>query len=95
MTQAGISDPALLHTASFGVAYLHEAMTVGEKHAIESLYNAGLISVVVSTVALVWGFPLTAAVVVVMDTQQYDGREHRYVGYATQLSVRCLFPVLP
>ncbi len=81
LTAAGINDPALLHCASFGVAYYHEAMTAAEKGAIEALYKDGLISVVVATVALAWGFPLTAAVVVIMDTQQYDGREHRYVGY--------------
>jgi pre-mRNA-splicing helicase BRR2 len=81
LTEAGITDPALTHTASFGVAFYTEAMSPAERKVVEALYNAGLISVVVATVSLVWGFPITAAVVVVMDTQQYDGREHRYVNY--------------
>lgn len=77
---AGVTDRALLHTASFGVGYLHEAMSASDRAAVEGLYSSGLLGVVVVTVSLVWGFPLTAAVVVVMDTVQYDGREHRYVG---------------
>jgi pre-mRNA-splicing helicase BRR2 len=81
LTASGVTDPALLHTASFGIAYYHEAMSPAERSAVEGLYTRGLVSVVVATVSLAWGFPLTANVVVIMDTQQYDGREHRYVGY--------------
>ncbi len=80
LTACGVRDGALLHTASFGVGYLHEGMTAAERRAVEELYTTGYLGVLVVSVSLTWGFGLTAALVVVMDTVQYDGREHRYIG---------------
>jgi pre-mRNA-splicing helicase BRR2 len=81
LTSAGVTDKALLQTASFGVAYVHEAMPLNERKAVEALYSSGHIGIIIIPVSLVWGLGLTAALVVVMDTVQYDGREHRYIGY--------------
>ncbi len=90
---AGVTDQALLHTASMGVGYIHEAQSIAERQAVEALYNSGRLGVVVASVATTWGFSLTAALVVIMDTQQYDGREHRYVGYVVT-AASCCEPLL-
>ncbi|KAL5471241.1 hypothetical protein EMCRGX_G029336, partial [Ephydatia muelleri] len=74
-----IKDKTLMETLSNGVAYLHEGLTAMEKKVVEQLFSSGAIQVLVASRNLCWGMSVAAHLVVVMDTQYYDGRGHRYV----------------
>ena len=68
-----------METLSNGVAYLHEGLSAMEKKVVEQLFSSGAIQVLVASRNLCWGMSVAAHLVVVMDTQFYDGRGHRYV----------------
>lgn len=79
---ASLSDGAVRQLAQRGVGVLHEHSPAAERRAVETLYAAGAISLLVVSHALCWGLALSARVVVVLDTQFFDGAEHRYVDYS-------------
>ncbi|CAH8538749.1 unnamed protein product [Schistosoma rodhaini] len=68
-----------------GVAYLHEAISKPDRRLIEVLFAAGALHTLVVSRALVWAAaspnPLTAYLVIVMDTQDYNGKIHAYEDY--------------
>jgi pre-mRNA-splicing helicase BRR2 len=74
-------DKTLIETISNGVAYLHEGLTDAEKRVVQQLFASGAVQVLVTSRNLCWGISVFAHLVVVMDTQFYDGRGHRYVDY--------------
>lgn len=45
---------------------------------VEQLFESGAVQVIVVSRNLCWGMGVNAHLVVVMDTQYYDGRGHRY-----------------
>ena len=51
------------------------------RERVEALYRDGVILVVVVPASYCWSLELTAMLVVIMGTETYDGREHRYVDY--------------
>lgn len=66
---------------SNGVAYLHEGLTDLERKLMEQLFQIGAIQVIVVSRNLTWGLNLSAHLVVVMDTQYYNGKIHAYEDY--------------
>jgi len=76
-----ISNKALKQSLSCGIGFYHEAVNETEKRIVEHLFNAGAIQVLVVTHSECWGLNLNAYLVVIMGTQYYDGKEHRYVDY--------------
>eukprot|EP01137_Pigoraptor_chileana_P032324 Opistho-2@21526 len=76
-----IRDETLKEAVSSGVAYYHGGLSETEKQTVENLYNAGAVQVVVAARDQCWGMTMAGQLVVVMDTQFYDGRDHRYVDY--------------
>jgi len=74
-----IKDPSLKECLSHGVGYYHAGLSDRERAVVERLYDAGAIQVVVSEFSLCWGMTMAAHMVVIMGTQYYDGRDHRYV----------------
>jgi len=64
-----------------GVAYLHEGLTDLERKLVEQLYETGAIQVIVVSRSLAWGLSLAAHLVIVMDTQYYNGKIHAYEDY--------------
>jgi pre-mRNA-splicing helicase BRR2 len=81
---AGVRDAALVTCLRQGVAFYHEGMRAPERELILRLYAAGAIGVVVAAKSAVgsmgaarWG----AHLVVIVGTESYDGREHKYVDY--------------
>ncbi|XP_063432226.1 U5 small nuclear ribonucleoprotein 200 kDa helicase-like [Mytilus trossulus] len=76
-----INDKTLKETLSNGVGYLHEGLADIERKAVEHLFSSGAIQVVVSSRNLSWGMNVAAHLVVVMDTQYYDGKTHSYEDY--------------
>ncbi|XP_065882563.1 U5 small nuclear ribonucleoprotein 200 kDa helicase-like [Dysidea avara] len=77
-----IKDKTLVEAISNGIAYLHEGLSDKERQIVEQLFMLGAIQVMVVSRSLCWAIVAKAHLVVVMDTQYYDGRGHRYVDYA-------------
>ena len=75
------SSQTLKETLSNGVAYLHEGLSELERKLVEQLYDSGAIQVVVVSRHLAWGLALSAHLVVVMDSQNYNGKVHAYEDY--------------
>lgn len=62
-----------------GIAYLHEGLSEIEQRVVEQLYSIGAIQVVVASRNMCWGLTLNAHLVVIMDTQYYNGKIHAWV----------------
>lgn len=58
------------------MAYLHEGLTSSDRRIVTKLFNSGAIQVVVVSKNLAWGSSLAAYLVIVMDTQFYNGKIH-------------------
>ncbi|XP_072177738.1 U5 small nuclear ribonucleoprotein 200 kDa helicase-like [Diadema setosum] len=76
-----VSDETLKEMLSNGIAYLHEGLSEIEQKVVEQLYMSGAVQVVVASRMMCWGMTLNAHLVVVMDTQYYNGKIHAYVDY--------------
>jgi len=64
-----------------GIAFYHETLTQAEKKVVETLFREGAVQVLVASRETCWGMSLEAQTVVLMGSQYYEGREHRYVDY--------------
>ena len=83
----------LIETVSNGVAYLHEGLSDIERKVVEQLFSSGAVQVMVVSRSLCWGMATSAHMVIVMDTQYYDGRGHRYAPQGREvLSTVSLLP---
>lgn len=76
-----ISEEALAEALSHGIGYYHEALSMSDKRIVKHLYDNGAIQVMVASRDVCWELDCTAHLVIVMGTQYYEGREHRYVDY--------------
>ena len=76
-----VKDAALRDSLSHGIGLYHEGLQPRDLSIVENLYNAGAIQVILSSRDVVWAMPLVAHLVIIMGTQFYIGREHRYVDY--------------
>uniref|UniRef100_A0A667XVK9 U5 small nuclear ribonucleoprotein 200 kDa helicase n=1 Tax=Myripristis murdjan TaxID=586833 RepID=A0A667XVK9_9TELE len=74
-----ITDLTLKETLANGVGYLHEGLSPTERKIVEQLFNS--VQVVVASRSLCWGTNISAHLVIVMDTQYYNGKIHAYVDY--------------
>ncbi|XP_076308174.1 U5 small nuclear ribonucleoprotein l(3)72Ab isoform X1 [Tachypleus tridentatus] len=73
-----VSDKTLKETLGNGVAYLHEGLSLADRKIVEQLFYSGAIQVAVVSRNLCWGLSLAAHLVVIMDTQFYNGKIHAY-----------------
>ena len=76
-----INDEELRHYVVNGVAFLHEGTTLNDRLIVERLFAANAIQVVVMSAALCWSTTINAYLVIIMDTQLYNGRIHAYEDY--------------
>ncbi|APA06914.1 hypothetical protein SS1G_04434 [Sclerotinia sclerotiorum 1980 UF-70] len=76
-----IQEEALAESISHGIGYFHEALSTGDKRIVKHLYDNGAIQVMVASRDVCWELDSKAHLVIVMGTQFYEGREHRYVDY--------------
>jgi pre-mRNA-splicing helicase BRR2 len=76
-----LEDKTLRETLMNGVAYLHEGTADQDKRLVEKLFASGAIQVLVVSRNLCWSLQLTSYLVVIMDTQFYNGQEHTYDDY--------------
>jgi pre-mRNA-splicing helicase BRR2 len=77
-----IQEEALAEALSHGVGYYHEALSQSDKRIVRHLYDNGAIQVLVASRDVCWELSTTAHLVIVMGTQYFEGREHRYVDYS-------------
>lgn len=76
-----MQDKTLKETLGQGVAYVHEGLSPSDHRLVEQLYDSGAIQVAVVTRSLCWGITMAAHLVIVMDTQLYNGKIHAYEDY--------------
>ena len=73
---------ALKHTLSKGVAFLHEGLSKKEQAVVRQLYSSGAVQVMIVAHTMCWGMNESAKLTVIMGTDAYNGREHRYAEYS-------------
>ncbi|KAL6700556.1 Sec63 Brl domain-containing protein [Trichoderma pleuroticola] len=76
-----VHEEALAEALSHGIGYYHEALSQSDKRIVKHLYDNGAIQVLVASRDVCWELTSTAHLVIVMGTQYFEGREHRYVDY--------------
>ncbi|XP_044135180.1 U5 small nuclear ribonucleoprotein 200 kDa helicase [Bufo gargarizans] len=76
-----LSDNTLKETLLNGVGYLHEGLSSLERRIVEQLFNSGAVQVIVASRSLCWGLNISAHLVIIMDSQYYNGKIHAYVDY--------------
>ena len=76
-----VHEVALADSMSHGIGYFHEALSTHDKRIVSHLYSRGALQVMVASRDVCWEIDCTARLVVVMGTQFYEGREHRYIDY--------------
>ena len=73
-----LEDQTLKETVLRGVAYLHEGLSVKDRTLIEKLYAAGALQVCIVSRSMLWSLTLFSYLVIIMDTQYYNGQDHTY-----------------
>jgi pre-mRNA-splicing helicase BRR2 len=76
-----IQEQTLATALSHGVGYYHEALSLSDKRIVSHLFSIGAIQVLLASRDVCWELNVTAHLVIVMNTQFFDGREHRYIDY--------------
>ncbi|KAK9472497.1 Sec63 Brl domain-containing protein [Dipodascopsis tothii] len=76
-----VQDPSLREVLALGVGYCHESMAQDDRRIVEHLFASGAVRVLFAARDMIWALRVRAYLVVVMGTQFYDGREHRYIDY--------------
>lgn len=78
---AKITNKTLQHCLPYGIAVYHEDLSEQERDIIQQLYNSGAIKLLICTYTECWALDMNAHLVIIMGTQYYDGKDHRYVDY--------------
>jgi pre-mRNA-splicing helicase BRR2 len=76
-----VNEKALVESLKHGIGYFHEALDSFDKSAVEYLFKIGAIQVLLVSRDCCWEIESTAHLVIVMGTQFFEGREHRYIDY--------------
>ncbi|TGZ82009.1 putative pre-mRNA splicing helicase [Ascodesmis nigricans] len=76
-----IQEKALAESLSHGIGYYHEALSKSDKRIVQGLFAAGAIKIMLASRDVCWDIDVSAHLVIVMGTQYFEGREHRYVDY--------------
>jgi pre-mRNA-splicing helicase BRR2 len=76
-----ISEQTLAESLKHGIGYYHEALSTSDKRIVSHLFKVGAIQLMICSRDVCWEIPFTAHLVIIMGTQYFVGREHRYVDY--------------
>ncbi|KAK9466803.1 Sec63 Brl domain-containing protein [Lipomyces arxii] len=76
-----IQDTNLRESTAHGIGYCYESMRASDKVIVEKLFESGAIQVMLAAKDVCWSLNVRAYLVIVMGTQTYEGREHRYIDY--------------
>jgi pre-mRNA-splicing helicase BRR2 len=87
---AGIMDVSLKQVVQAGIGYLYEGMRQSDMSAVLELYHSGKILALVCPSEICWKVNVRAYLVVLMGTEQYDGRERRHVDYSVGTLLRMM-----
>ena len=74
-----IHERSLAESISHGIGYFHEALSHSDKHIVSHLYSIGAIQVMVASRDVCWELNCSAYLVIILGTQFFEGREHRYL----------------
>ncbi|RNA15787.1 U5 small nuclear ribonucleo helicase -like protein [Brachionus plicatilis] len=77
-----LDDKTLRETLSNGVGYVHEGTSDLDRRIVQKLFESGAIQIVVCSRNLCWSLQIHSYLVIIMDTQYYNGQEHAYEDYA-------------
>ncbi|XP_074602133.1 U5 small nuclear ribonucleoprotein l(3)72Ab [Brevipalpus obovatus] len=84
------TDPGLKQILVSGVGYLHEGLTARDRQLVEKLFESGAIQILVVNSSLVFSLTIAAHLVIIMDTQVYDGKTHSYEDYPITTVLRMI-----
>jgi pre-mRNA-splicing helicase BRR2 len=76
-----LHERTLAESISHGVGYYHEALSTNDKRIVSHLFTIGAIQVMLASRDVCWEIDFTAHLVIIMNTQFFEGREHRYIDY--------------
>ena len=76
-----VKERSLAESLSHGIAYFHEALAESDKRIAESLFSQGAVQVILVSRDCCWEVQSDAHLVIIMGTQFFEGREHRYIDY--------------
>ncbi|RCH95561.1 DEIH-box ATPase, partial [Rhizopus azygosporus] len=76
-----VQDKSLVETLQHGIGFYHEALSKQDKKIVEQLYESGAIQVLIASRDTCWAVPLHSHMVILMGTQYFEGKEHRYADY--------------
>ena len=76
-----VTEKSLAESLSHGIGYFHEALADSDKRIVESLFSQGAVQVMLLSKDCCWEIQSKAHLVVIMGTQFFEGREHRYIDY--------------
>lgn len=76
-----VQDKSLVETLQHGIGFYHEALSKQDKKIVEQLYESGAIQVLIASRDTCWALPLHSHMVILMGTQYFEGKEHRYADY--------------
>ena len=65
----------------FCCRYLHEGLEEIDRKITQTLFKTGAIQVLVVSKDLCWSLNVKAHLVIIMDTQSYNGKVHSYEDY--------------
>lgn len=75
-----VRDESLKESLEMGIGYIYPYMEQSDKRIVQHLFNKKAIQVLLAARESCWTGP-KANLVIVMGTQFYEGREHRYIDY--------------
>ena len=76
-----IEERALAESLTHGIAYFHEALSTFDKQAVRYLFQQGAVQVMLVSRDCCWEIDVKAHLIIIMGTQFFEGREHRYIDY--------------
>lgn len=76
-----LNEKPLADSVVHGIGYFHEALSANDKRIVSHLFSIGALQVMIASRDVCWEIDCTAHLVIVMGTQFYEGREHRYIDY--------------
>ncbi|KAJ8080649.1 Pre-mRNA-splicing helicase BRR2 [Marasmius tenuissimus] len=77
-----LRDEGLKETLKHGIGYYHEALDAQDKRIVQRLFESGAVQVLVASKDTAWTLPVASYMVILMGTQYYEGKEHRYIDYS-------------
>ncbi|GAM82649.1 hypothetical protein ANO11243_006310 [Dothideomycetidae sp. 11243] len=76
-----INERGLAESLSHGIGYFHEALSAFDKRAVEHFFQVGAIQVMLVSRDCAYEVQSPAYLSIIMGTQVFDGRQHRYMDY--------------